>query len=925
MEENQWARVTELFDRLLAGEPPEPIFSSEPDPAVREAARQLWLDHIRASQSDFLGRGIGFEVIPVFTPGQLLVNRFRIEKLLGKGGMGEVYLALDNRIGEQVAIKTIVRLLASSAAFRKRIVAEVQNARRVTHPHVCRIHELFDEGNTVFFSMEYVAGVLLSDVEANAIGRKSAREILRQMAEGLHAAHVTGVVHGDFKPSNVILSGGDRPRAVIMDFGLARAADGAGPGFAQTPSLQAGTVDYMAPELAQGLPPSVRSDIFAFGRVGERFLPGERIWQDCTQTKPENRPASLEPVIRWLQPSTSRRNWLAGLAIAAAGSGSFLFNSIYRKPFPLTSKDRLLVNGFRPTAGQIEGSRLARSIMLTALRQSPRLHVIDDRDAMPVLRRLVANSSLPVEGQTLRELLTRLSASYWLDADISRNGGRYSLILRLFSSHDGQHVAESSIRDMPGVIALAQQAALWLRTSAGESQQSLAVDSVVVPNYTSQVPEALEKYYDAMDHYAVADIPPARLLLQQAVRLDPAFAQAHSMLGLFSISSDNYEDSFREVELGMKLAAKLPEREKAWIEENYFNFTQDMEKMLDAARRDVVYYPDEPRFCRLLARALCRAGKSEESIPWNRKAVQLSPDEPLLRTELIENLCQASRFTESIEEYQSALNAGMTNGWLHADVARSYTALERYSDAIAAYEKAPSHPLNVRDIQGVKALQGKFEVAASVMREQSTAAKGSRDLHIAHEYLTGLYYFQDRPDLARDSLQKMVDLPLYPVMARRLECTAFWAARIGEDTVLANARQNVSQIAARWANSTTLAVDRAHRRLAGLALESHGRSRAPPARIPRHGLQYSDSFRCGRFLYCAAQPVPRRRTLGAVRSPKGGSVQLLFPRHHPHELAQPRGCRSKAARRPDSSKIFPKNSLHNVRRLPAFALYPGSE
>ena len=114
---------------------------------------------------------------------------------------------------------------------------------------MCRIHELFDEGETVFFSMEYVEGRLLSDIDPRRLGKRSAGITLLQMAEGLHAAHKTGVVHGDFKPANVMLSGDGEPRAVIMDFGLARAVNRAESEFGAALSLQAGTTDYMAPEL----------------------------------------------------------------------------------------------------------------------------------------------------------------------------------------------------------------------------------------------------------------------------------------------------------------------------------------------------------------------------------------------------------------------------------------------------------------------------------------------------------------------------------------------------------------------------------------------------------------------------------------------------------------------------------------------------
>jgi len=103
--------------------------------------------------------------------------------------MGEVYLAWDQRLDDRVAIKTIARLLTPAPAIRKRFAAEVQSARRVTHPNVCRIHELFDDGEIVFFSMEYLEGMLLSESPAEGFSSSERYSIVRQMTEALHAAH----------------------------------------------------------------------------------------------------------------------------------------------------------------------------------------------------------------------------------------------------------------------------------------------------------------------------------------------------------------------------------------------------------------------------------------------------------------------------------------------------------------------------------------------------------------------------------------------------------------------------------------------------------------------------------------------------------------------------------------------------------------
>ena len=319
MDEARWDRVTALFDELLAGADADEVLMREPDEEIRSEARDLWEQHARGENEKFLGNSMPFEVLPVFEPGDKLLNRFRIERMIGSGGMGEVYLAFDERIEERVAIKTIARLLAHSPSIRRRIAAEVQNARRVTHPNVCRIHEIFDDGGTVFFSMELVDGRLLSEILATPLPRVVARTLIRQIAEGLHTAHKTGVVHGDLKPSNIMVSEGAEVRAVLMDFGLARAADPAATTGRPDLSMQAGTRDYMAPELHSGSAPSIRSDIYAFGKVANALLPKERMWEDCLRPHPEERLGSLDPVIQRLAAQSTRRYWVSGAALAIVG------------------------------------------------------------------------------------------------------------------------------------------------------------------------------------------------------------------------------------------------------------------------------------------------------------------------------------------------------------------------------------------------------------------------------------------------------------------------------------------------------------------------------------------------------------------------------------------------------------------------------
>jgi len=805
----RWQRITSLFDQLLAAPDSASALAAEADPAIRQAAEELWMHHLRASENDFLGSGLEFSLLPVFKPQQMLLNRFRIEKLLGSGGMGEVYLAQDCSMKERVALKTVTRLLAPSPSVRRRIAAEVQSARRVTHPNVCRIHDLFEDGDTVFFTMEYLEGRLLSEMMEQPLDPTLAKVITRQLAEGLRAAHKTGVVHGDLKPGNVMVLPGEAPRVVIMDFGLARALDSAAPAVDddQKLSIRAGTVDFMAPELHAGSAPTVRSDVFAFGKIAHLLLPQERLWEDCTRARVEERPESIDAILRRMDRRIMRR-WLIGATgMAAAGVVGY---SIFKPKFlgfSIPEGARIMVNGFRAVTGASSSARLARSLMLTALRQSPRIRTVTDQDLLPALARMQPDARLPLAGAMLERLLNSVRAKYWIEADLVQKSDQYSIRMQVLRAPN-QVIAETSFRDLPGVIAVARQAALWVRSSSGESQQSLAVNPVTVGSYTSTVPEALQKYYDALEHYSHAKMELAIPLLEEAVRLDPEFAQAHHQLAVCLNPMGRHEECYKEIEKAKHLAAKLPERERVAIETSYFALTEDTTQMLRNAFRSVDFYPDEPRGYRLLARTLSFSGAAADGVQYNRKALDLTSGDDMQRADLIDTMCEAGQFSEAVAEYEGALKSGIRSRWLHGGGGFAYLGAGRYDDALAAYEKEPGGSFRTADLQRVRVLKGELESSIATSRELVAAADNPADKHHAQEILCALYFLTDRPEMARPYVRAMADLPVYPQLARHLDCTASWAGRLGDRPALTMARERLSEIAARWPSNYTNGVEK---------------------------------------------------------------------------------------------------------------------
>jgi len=236
---------------------------------------------------------------PTFSPGQTLADRFRVSRFIARGGMGEVYEAEDLELGESVALKTVRAEIAADPRALERFKTEVHLARKVTHPSVCRIFDVFhhrDESagaehpDVTFLTMELLRGETLAGRLARA-GRLAPDEALRlieQMAGALEAAHRVGVIHRDFKSANVMLvpqgSGTAEIRAVVTDFGLARRIS-VPDGSLVTETLTgtvAGTPAYMAPEQIEGGPITAATDVYALGVVMYEMLTGKQPFEGET-------------------------------------------------------------------------------------------------------------------------------------------------------------------------------------------------------------------------------------------------------------------------------------------------------------------------------------------------------------------------------------------------------------------------------------------------------------------------------------------------------------------------------------------------------------------------------------------------------------------------------------------------------------------
>jgi len=209
---------------------------------------------------------------PLLDIAEIINKRYRIQRLLGRGGMGDVYLANDEVLGEIIALKVISPRWGQDSEIGERFRREASAARKITSPNVIRIHDLGEaEGGFLYISMEYFPGNTLSEVlqTRGVLDEKQTQDIIGQICDGLKVAHMIGIVHRDLKPQNILV--GERNSVKIIDFGLAKITH---QNNMTATGVLLGTPLYMSPEQVKGRPIDIRSDIYSLAAMTYHAVTG---------------------------------------------------------------------------------------------------------------------------------------------------------------------------------------------------------------------------------------------------------------------------------------------------------------------------------------------------------------------------------------------------------------------------------------------------------------------------------------------------------------------------------------------------------------------------------------------------------------------------------------------------------------------------
>jgi serine/threonine-protein kinase len=682
-----------------------------------------------------------------------VIKQYRILAPIGKGGMGEVYLAQDTALGRRVALKILPSEFAHDRERMDRFVREAQSASALNHPNILTIHEIGESNGTHFIATEFVDGKTLTELaQSQPFDYRVALDVAMQIASALDDAHAAGIVHRDIKPDNVMVRANGLVK--LLDFGIAKLSvpAAATDDTALRPQTRAGlligTPQFMSPEQVRGLPVDHQTDIFSLGVVMHHMLSGQSPFAGDTVsdvlaavlTREPRRltevPAALaDMVTRTLKKDTRDRYRSAG----------DLLRDLKAFKQELDFQDNLDRRAESPrveAAPDSSGSRTSIAVLpFTNMSADADNEYFCDGLAEELLNALSKIDDLKVAARTsafsfkgkhvnVAEIAARLGVNHILEGSIRRSGNRLRISVQLVKASDGFHVwsnrYDREMRDLFDVqdeIALAVVGALKVMLFGAEKAALLKrhTDDAAVHDLFLK-----GRYY--ANKYSAAGWTRAIAFFQRAVDLQPDHAPAHAGMavchgclwyfGLLPAAQTVpacKTATRRALDIDRTLAdAHLPL--------GIITFFHDWEwaRAEQAFKQSVTLNPGNAEALSYYALFLAFEGRVDEALARAQRALEIDPLSPLInmtagwayfssgRADIAWD--QAGKLIDIEPDFYGAY-------WLRGAIR---IAEERYQDAVEELQRAVAlggHPIVVADLGSAYGLAGRREDATAILEQ----------------------------------------------------------------------------------------------------------------------------------------------------------------------------------------------------------------
>ncbi|MGB7069417.1 MAG: protein kinase [Pyrinomonadaceae bacterium] len=667
------------------------------------------------------------------------LGKYKIKRIIGRGGMGTVYLADDITLDRGVALKVIPPTVAADSVLIGNFRREAQAASKITHPNIAHVYEFGSDGGTHYVAMEYIPGKTLREVlNEGPIDPAAGEHYISQITSALAAAHNAGVVHGDVKPENFIV--GEDNIIKVLDFGLARITRS--DGRESISGVPAGTIDYMSPEQMLGGSSSPQSDVWSLGVLCFEIINGTRpfigktkeeiqasvikdpplpsgsrterataeIVAKCLEKSPANRFASAaEMHARVVEVEASaaalsarsnsrRRIWLTVGSVAALGLFAFVWWQFFALHDSLI--DSVAVLPFKNESGRTDREFLAEGLTESLINRLSKLPHLTVKPSSAVMRYKGRDADIQQIGE-------ELNVESVLYGRITSQGDDLQLHLSMIDTRSGNQLwGETYNRKTSDIIGLQNQVAVDVSQKlqqqlTGPDKQNLA------KSYTSN-PQANFQYMLGRFHWnkrSGEDIRKSIDHFQNAVKLDPKFALAYAGLAETYVISSGYtgippQEAFalakEAANKAIALDEQIPEAHTA-LGYALFNYDWNFDESEKQFNRALELNPNYSTAHHWYGNGnLLATGRFDESIEALKRAKALDPQSLIISADLGTSYLYAGRYDDAISQFNETLRMDANFYYANVYLARTFVLKGDPASALASLDNAAKFGMDPR-------------------------------------------------------------------------------------------------------------------------------------------------------------------------------------------------------------------------------------
>lgn len=746
---------------------------------------------------------VGVSRAPITSSAQVDFGpRYRVEKLLGQGGMGAVYKAYDVDLNRTVALKLVRPELMVHPEAMQRFKQELLLASKISHRNILRIHDLGEVAGTKFISMAFIDGSDLHRIlqTEGKLNIERTLSITKQLCAALEAAHREDVVHRDMKPQNIMLDKDDH--VYVSDFGLAKSIESEG-GMTMTGELL-GTPRYMAPEQIECKPVDGRTDLYALGLIMYEMLTGDvpfqavstttfqlmykraneappppkvitpdipdwlnQVVMKCLERDPAQRYQNAAELLADIEAEKSpkliastagrRRKLkkaLLGIAVAvvvlaAVLSGMFLRGRMAARhaagePKPAT----VLVADFTNLTGDPVFNGTLEPMFNIALEGANFINAYNRGTARKLAQKL-PNPTNKLDEQSARLVALSQGIDSVITGEISLRGNAYTVSAVALDAATGNVLAksEATAPNKDAVVDAIPKAVAPIRKALGDNTPESAQLDSERGAFTASSVEVVHQYALATERQLAGDWEGAMSYYAKAAQLDPNFARAYSGMAAQAYNLGQRQLAEKNIKLAMEHVDRMTERERYRIRGQYYQYTGDTKKAVEDYKELLAHFPVDFTGIFNLASSDIDLRNFSSAVEEARRAVEIYPKRSMTRQALSFYSSYVGDFQTAEKEARAALDLSPSSETSYLALAEAQLGQGQLLQAAETYNKlqklsAVGASMAASGLADLAVYEGRYSDAVRILGQAADADLAAKNTENAADKFAALGHAQ---------------------------------------------------------------------------------------------------------------------------------------------------------------------------------------